>query len=196
MPALKGKPVLSRRSRVALECVTCGLDYETHTYRQETSKFCSKKCWSIRSHRKCAACGVLFGSVGHYGKTYCSKKCSHAVMVGPNHPQWKDGKSLERNRGRQSGPLMRWKKAVKLRDIVCVKCGDDNYLHAHHIKSYAAHPELSIEISNGLTLCELCHSIEHGRWIGPKSRSHKWLKLTGNEAILEGTQEIFPYNKE
>ena len=174
MPAIKGKPVLCRRRRVTLTCTVCSDEYQQHEYRAKTSKYCSKKCWDKRGEMVCLTCGVKFGTVGHYGKKYCSKKCSSLSKMGENHPMWKDGKSLDRNRARQSGALARWKKAVKARDVSCVKCGEENHLHAHHIKEFSSHPELATDIENGITLCEICHSKEHGRWIGPKSRRHKW----------------------
>lgn len=174
MPAIKGKSVLSRRRRVTLVCTVCGSAYDQHEYRALTSKYCSKNCWNKRAENECLTCGKKFGTVDHYGKKYCSKKCSSLSKMGENHPMWKDGNSLDRNRARQSGPLARWKKQVKERDGACTRCGDTKYLHAHHIKDFSTHPEIATEIDNGVTLCEICHSKEHGRWIGPKSRKHKW----------------------
>lgn len=184
MPAIRGKPVLSRRKRVSLKCVICGSRYVQHEYRAKTSKYCSKECWNKRAHRECKACGKVFGSNGHWGKIYCSRKCSAIGVSGENHPQWKDGKSLERNRGRQSRALAKWKKEVKNRDKKCVNCGCEKHLHAHHIKGYSEFPELAVDIKNGITLCEFCHSKEHGRWIGPISRRKRWEEYTGRKAEL------------
>lgn len=163
---------------IILKCEVCDKEYETHAYRAETSKYCGKECWSRRGHRTCKHCGKEFGTVGHYGKIYCSRSCSDADMVGEKAARWKDGKSLERERARLSGKLTRWKKAVKDRDgNKCTKCGSGHYLHAHHIKSFSEFPELAAELSNGITLCELCHSVAHGRWIGPKCRKYRWDEL-------------------
>lgn len=54
-----------------------------------------------------------------------------------------------------------WSKKVKSRDIVCVYCGSNENLHAHHILSKNKHPELSLSINNGITLCHSCHWNEH-----------------------------------
>lgn len=185
MPAVKGKPVMSRRKRVTLKCVVCGNSYEKFAYMASTSKYCSKQCWAKRGHRKCEGCGVVFGSDGHYGKKYCSKACAAKVMVGEKAASWKDGNSLKRNRGRLSWALAVWRQSVKSRDLFrCVKCGNEEHLHAHHVKNYSEHPELATDVNNGVTLCEICHSNEHGRWIGPKSRSHCWIKLSATTPEL------------
>jgi len=59
--------------------------------------------------------------------------------------------------------LIEWAASVKLRDGKCVKCGRSEDLHAHHIKPKATHPELKLEVSNGMTLCYKCHKLEHER---------------------------------
>ena len=70
-----------------------------------------------------------------------------------------------------------WRKAVFERDnytcqnIFCGKRG--GYLEAHHIRSYAEHPELRLEISNGVTLCRSCHKRE-GR---PKKEYAEVIKI-------------------
>jgi hypothetical protein len=172
MSAIKGKPVLARRNRVTLTCVACSQPYEMHAHRAETSKYCSKDCWNTRAHKTCKQCGTMFGTVGHYGGIYCSRECSAKGMVGEASPSWKDGKSLDRNRARQSGALSKWRAAVRERDgHRCTACGASEHLHVHHVQHFAEFPELATDIDNGLTLCEGCHSAVHGRWVGAKSRS-------------------------
>jgi hypothetical protein len=59
---------------------------------------------------------------------------------------------------------VKWRKAVLERDNhICQHCGAARRLHAHHIKSWAAFPDLRHDVSNGLTLCKSCHRKEHKR---------------------------------
>lgn len=52
-----------------------------------------------------------------------------------------------------------WRKSVFARDdYTCQLCGiRGGYIEADHIKSFAKHPELRFELSNGRTLCRPCH---------------------------------------
>jgi HNH endonuclease len=59
-----------------------------------------------------------------------------------------------------------WRKYCLRRDKYrCQKCGykplDKKGLHVHHVKPYALYPNLRVEKSNGITLCEDCHKEEH-----------------------------------
>jgi 5-methylcytosine-specific restriction endonuclease McrA len=45
---------------------------------------------------------------------------------------------------------------------MCGKTGGK--LHAHHIKEFSKHPELRIDVSNGITYCEECHIEFHKKW--------------------------------
>lgn len=60
---------------------------------------------------------------------------------------------------RSSLEYKNWRLMVLRRDnFTCQKCGKKGgYLEAHHIKSYAAHPELRLSVNNGQTLCKPCH---------------------------------------
>ena len=79
---------------------------------------------------------------------------------GADHPKWKGGISRGYKTGYYSSEYRRWRKAVFKRDsYTCQDCGiQGGYLTAHHIKSQAYYPKLRYKLSNGMTLCEDCHS--------------------------------------
>jgi 5-methylcytosine-specific restriction endonuclease McrA len=56
-----------------------------------------------------------------------------------------------------------WKHMVKYRDRgVCQTCGIKKPLmHAHHIYPVEEYPEKRNDLSNGITLCPMCHSRAH-----------------------------------
>jgi len=67
-------------------------------------------------------------------------------------------------RRRYAGCLGTWRKRVLERDDhQCRRCGcsDHRVLTAHHLKPRNRHPELALDIENGIALCENCHKIEH-----------------------------------
>jgi 5-methylcytosine-specific restriction endonuclease McrA len=54
-----------------------------------------------------------------------------------------------------------WRKYVLERDnYVCLQCGGKAN-EAHHEMSYINHPDLRLDISNGISLCHSCHKKEH-----------------------------------
>ena len=59
------------------------------------------------------------------------------------------------------GEYHAWSRQVKSRDKCCVYCGSKEKLQAHHILSKHKHPEWSLFIDNGITLCHECHWEEH-----------------------------------
>jgi len=79
-------------------------------------------------------------------------------LNGARHPNWQGGITNPR----RSQQEKRWSAAVRERDsYICQKCGlngtTETPVEAHHIRSFARHPELRFDISNGLTLCLACH---------------------------------------
>lgn len=83
---------------------------------------------------------------------------------GSNSVNWKGGSSERRRDLRRTPEYKEWRNTVFLRDnYTCQSCGDNKggNLNAHHIKPYATNPELRLDISNGITLCKLCHTKHH-----------------------------------
>ena len=80
---------------------------------------------------------------------------------GENHPFWKGGTSKGYGKGyRDNLAYKEWRTSVFERDeYTCKNCGITGvYITAHHIKSFARFPELRLDLNNGITLCEPCHS--------------------------------------
>jgi hypothetical protein len=108
------------------------------------------------------------GKVAPYSKDTLRKmRKSHIGQVGELASNWQGGISRIYKTGYNSLAYKQWRKSVFERDnYQCQKCGTASghgrfaYLTAHHIKSFAKYPELRFEVSNGITLCELCHCKE------------------------------------
>jgi hypothetical protein len=82
------------------------------------------------------------------------------VWFGKSIPPW------ERKCTKRSSPeYVQWRAKVFERDdYTCQKCGQrGGVLNAHHIKSYAKYKKLRTDVTNGITLCEVCHKKEHRR---------------------------------
>lgn len=83
-----------------------------------------------------------------------------ATMQGIPLTQWKGFAELETRRLRKSSDYKEWHSLVLKRDnYTCQCCGKKGgKLHVHHLESFSHNPELRFDISNGITLCEECHS--------------------------------------
>jgi hypothetical protein len=81
------------------------------------------------------------------------------------HFNWKGGSDAARRGARALPEYAEWRRAVFERDdYTCRTCGARGVrLEAHHIKPYASHPELRLDVSNGIALCKGCHrNLPHG----------------------------------
>jgi len=155
----------SLRTGGAFNCLVCGGEFwrKKSAIEKGQNKFCSKICY--QSHQK--------------GK----KKVQSAVYdrSGKNNPNWKGGISGENARIRRSPEYKDWREKVFSRDNwTCQKCnarsstGNAVIIEAHHIKPFATHKELRLDISNGLTLCKPCHYKEpKGREINARNKINK-----------------------
>ena len=117
-----------------------------------------------RSEVTCPSCGLKRLVWHRNGYEPLCVKCFHKTIDHrkEKHPGWKGGVSAEAHLIRTSIPYRKWQTEVYKRDkYTCQICGlkkqNGRSFHAHHIKPFATHPELRIEISNGVSLCKLCH---------------------------------------
>ncbi len=164
----------NRKKRANYICEVCGKTFEAQTYR--TARYCSKTCWQTRRKPKikiCPNCHIAFDS--HDKRAiYCSANCVYQHKVGPLSPVWKGGASLARARARQGNDLANWRKSIYKRDkYTCQICGNTGNIHAHHIKDYANHPALRLDVNNGLTVCIPCHETIHNKKIGSPGKYPK-----------------------
>ena len=81
-------------------------------------------------------------------------------------PVWRTSRVATKNNQseRNTRAMKDWSVAVRARSGgQCERCGSTDKLHAHHVKSYADHPDLRFSLDNGIALCIDCHGEEHGR---------------------------------
>jgi hypothetical protein len=96
----------------------------------------------------------------HENKQQCNK-CGIATRSKEFSPRWKGGCISEDEQIRKSIEYNQWRKMVYKRDnYTCQCCGDDigGNLQAHHLQNFSSHPELRLDVTNGIVLCNLCHN--------------------------------------
>ena len=134
-------------------CQNCSIGYYEKPCRLERTKYCSEKC-RIANLNKGRPVGFKLT------EKHKEKLSAFATSRrGENAANWRGGTSRSYKDGYWSPEYKKWRTNVFERDnYTCRECGDNNYVTAHHIKSFAKYIDLRYDIDNGLTLCELCHS--------------------------------------
>jgi 5-methylcytosine-specific restriction endonuclease McrA len=91
-------------------------------------------------------------------------------LRGPNHFNWKGGSHRQRHIEMGRVEYVNWRRAVFERDdYTCQRCYvRGGQLNAHHVKPWCDFPELRYAVSNGMTLCEVCHDTHHAHRRVPK----------------------------
>lgn len=80
-------------------------------------------------------------------------------LTGENHPHWKGGVNSESHKARHAPEGEAWRKSVYKRDnFKCQCCGSNHNLNAHHLYNFSDYVDIRYKLSNGITLCEDCHS--------------------------------------
>ncbi len=89
----------------------------------------------------------------------CGRK---GAPKGKFNNRWKGGVPRARP-GMDSAEYKKWRLDVFKRDeFTCVCCDETGKrLNAHHILSFKKYPSMRLEIKNGVTLCEECHTELH-----------------------------------
>lgn len=86
---------------------------------------------------------------------------------GESAPRWKGGITPERKRFFNSLEHRQWRISIFERDgYTCQECGQlGKNLNAHHILPYRDYKDMeySLNVDNGITLCEECHAKVNGK---------------------------------
>lgn len=95
-------------------------------------------------------------------------ECGHQRRINRNYYKYRKALYIAPVYGndnealRKSKKYWHWRRAVLSRDgFCCQDCGVNKELIAHHIKPFALHPKERFIITNGITLCNKCHSKKH-----------------------------------
>ena len=91
-----------------------------------------------------------------------------------------------RMNGRNIPGYNEWRSAVYERDnYTCQICGDNKggNLVAHHLEAYNSNPNLRTTISNGITLCEVCHKNFHHQYGRGKNTEKQLIKFIGESKL-------------
>ena len=177
------------RKRPANDCIcpVCGSAFYRRGIRKTIGKYppcCSRECKGKRqlgistigppklgSDQACLNCGKIYYRPPSQAGLFCCQKCAmrhgsvRAKISGPNHYNWKGGiRHVSPNQKERKGwRYANWRATVLQRDgWTCQKCGHkDTQLIAHHIQAWSTHRSIGLEITNGITVCKICHKQIH-----------------------------------
>jgi len=143
----------------------CSRHYQ-FKYKNDPKHILMKKRWYINNkakskddHRKWVARNPEYYK--NYQKKYYKKYSERIFKINRNQLE-KFGKIFDMNSQEYLYALNSWSKVVKKRDKCCKICGLTKNLNAHHIFFKKFIPQLSLNLSNGITLCKSCHEELHG----------------------------------
>ena len=138
----------------------------------------SKLKWNCHKHGEFE----MIWSGMHSGKG--CEKCAIELHCGENNPRYNSNltdKERELKRSIWGENLSIWRNEVYKKDnYTCQCCGDNkgHNLNAHHLDGWDWCKEKRIDINNGITLCESCHTKFHKQYgfgANTKKQFNKWL---------------------
>ena len=181
-----------KRGKPIRMCAACGAQGV-----KKGRSYC-ESCWTIGKNKRtearnrpCCVCGKTFtATIYAPKKKTCSPECRRVwrciSQQGDKSHLWQGGKTSKAKIMRTSLWYAKWREAVYARDgYRCQMCGTGVDLNAHHVKSFSGHPELRLDVNNGITLCVECHGIVDEKaknMIRAKRRRRTVTGITGGEA--------------
>jgi len=157
-----------QRNKRQFFCSVCGKEILSYVARDTCSRECANKARPKQKvNLPCVICGkefTVYKSVAEHGNPkVCSRECLRVhrslSQQGEKSHRWQGGRTKQTLLDRQSLPYKMWRESVFARDgFTCQLCGvHGGRLTAHHIKTYAKHPQYRRDVGNGITLCKSCH---------------------------------------
>jgi hypothetical protein len=117
-------------------------------------------------------------------------ECGTKQRSGENHPSWNPNLTDdEREKNRKYPEYKSWRLEVYRRDhFTCQCCGDNkgHNLNAHHLNSHDWAIDQRLDVDNGITLCDTCHTDFHNLYdYGDNTREQyeEYIKELYNNAI-------------
>jgi hypothetical protein len=143
--------------KVSLVCEFCQDEFISLKSKASDRKTCSNECkYKLREQNAkvtvtCGECGSNIERRKHRasGNNYCDHNC------------YSKSKETDNTNWHNTSAHREWSKRVKLKYDECVDCGRSDNLQAHHIIPVEIAPQKANDISNGVALCENCHSSKH-----------------------------------
>lgn len=115
-------------------------------------------------------CGEIFITKFCYFKNESKRQCNKCgikLKSGENHPFWNGGVTSEGHKIRNSNEYSEWRLSVFVRDNFTCQCCNDNskssktLLQVHHLLNFSDHPDLRLDLNNGIVLCKNCHDFSN-----------------------------------
>ena len=118
----------------------------------------------------CMNCGIMFrrpaSKVYRAENNFCDPECQKSFQRGPNHPGWKDGRTLRSFSTwiQNQSEYKQWKEQALARaGYVCEITGQTGELDVHHIfpKGTGFNPEKALDPSNSCVMLKKLHHEIH-----------------------------------
>jgi len=157
----KGKqcPACARKSKWTFELVQDV--YRSHGCELLEGGYASV---NVNMRYRCSCGNESITTFGSFMRGVRCKACGIKKLSGSNNYLYDPNKTQEERAAKRMYPeYSQWRKTVLQRDnFTCRICGvRGSRMHAHHLDSYARHPELRTDPENGVTLCGDCHNQFH-----------------------------------